>query len=106
MITQSNVELIVQINELFAHFIFKNKKNKEYFIFKGGISLTSKFIDKQYELFYTDDQLMHSCCAILGNTAVMNDNKILLWVLGVIQPLIDMVVVDLDLYKKAIEEGN
>lgn len=46
LITQSNIELIVQINELFAHFIFKNKKNKEYFIFKGGISLTSKFIDR------------------------------------------------------------
>lgn len=49
---------------------------------------------------------MHSCCAILGNTAVMNDNKILLWVLGVIQPLIQMLQTDLDSYKQLMEAGD
>jgi hypothetical protein len=69
-ITKDHIDLIGIINDFFANFIFKNKKNKEYFILKGGVSLTSKFIDKNYPLFYSNNHLMLSCCSILGNTAV------------------------------------
>lgn len=50
---------------------------------------------------------MTSCCAILGNTAVKNDNKILLWVLGVIPPLLEMVEQDFTRFEEILDvEGE
>jgi hypothetical protein len=76
------------IIEFFALFIYNNKKNKEYFIIKGGVSLVSKFIDKNFPMFYSNNNLIRACCGVLGNVAVSNDNKILLWVLGTIPNLL------------------
>ena len=86
--------MISLILEFFSAFVYDNRKNREYFIIKGGVSLTSKFIDKSYPIFYSHDRLMKSCCSILGNVAITNDNKILLWVLGAIPNLI-MIVQDM-----------
>jgi hypothetical protein len=74
--------------DFFSNFVYDNRKNREYFILKGGVSLTSKFIDKSYPIFYKNDRLIKACCSTLGNIAVTNDNKILLWVLGAIPNLI------------------
>jgi hypothetical protein len=65
-----------------------NRKNREYFIIKGGVSLVSKFVDKSYPIFFYNDHLIKACCSTLGNVAATNDNKILLWVLGTIPNLL------------------
>eukprot|EP00347_Sterkiella_histriomuscorum_P018804 403344113 len=89
--TSDYIDLISYIIDFFSKFIYENKKNREYFIVKGGISLCSKFIDKNFPIFYNNDKLIKSCCSVLGNVAVSNDNKIMLWVLGSIPNLINIV---------------
>mmetsp|Transcript_21124 Transcript_21124/g.15458 ORF Transcript_21124/g.15458 Transcript_21124/m.15458 type:complete len:83 (+) Transcript_21124:60-308(+) len=82
------MELIAAIIYFFSGFIYEDKKNREYLIIKGGASLVSKFIDKNYPIFYSNDNLINACSSCLGNVAYSNDNKILLWVLGAIPNLI------------------
>lgn len=83
--------------DFFGNFIYNNKKNREYFILKGGVSLAAKFIDKNYAIFNTNDKLIKACCRTLGNVAVSNDNKILIWVLGAIPNLIAIVQEDISI---------
>lgn len=85
------IELISFIIDFFSKFVHDNRKNREYFILKGGISLTSKFIDKNFPIFYNNTKLVRSCCTVLANSAVSNDNKIMLWVLGTVPNLINII---------------
>ena len=78
------MDLIASIIEFFNKFIQNNKKNREYFVIKGGVSLTAKFLDHQYPMFTNHEKLVRACLSTLGNSAISNDNKILLWVLGTI----------------------
>ena len=71
--------------------MYENRKNREYFILKGGVSLTAKFIDKNLPIFYQHKSLIKACCAVLGNMAITNDNQILLWVIGAIPNIINLV---------------
>lgn len=74
------IDLIAYIMAFFSNFVYDNRKNREYFVLKGGLSLTSKFIDKNFPIFYNNTKLILSCCSVLGNNAATNDNKIMLWV--------------------------
>ena len=85
------IDLIAYIMSFFANFVHDNRKNREYFILKGGVSLTGKFLDKQFPVFYTHSKLVTACCSIIANTAVTTDNKIMLWVQGVIQNMVQVV---------------
>ena len=87
--------MISFIIDFFGKFVHDNKKNREYFILKGGVSLCSKFIDKSFPIFYNNDRLIKACCSVLGNISVSNDNKIMLWVLGSVPHLIKIVSDDL-----------
>ena len=46
--SNEDIDLISYVIEFFSNFIYNNKKNREYFILKGGLSLTSKFLDRNY----------------------------------------------------------
>ena len=46
------IDIISYIIDFFAKFVHDNRKNREYFILKGGASLTAKFIDKNFPIFY------------------------------------------------------
>jgi hypothetical protein len=74
------IDLIAYIMCFFSNFVHNNRKNREYFVLKGGVSLTSKFMDKNFPIFYNNTKLITACCSVLANTANTNDNKILLWV--------------------------
>ncbi len=89
--TNEYIDLVSFIVDFFSKFINDNSKNREYFILKGGVSLCSKFIDRSFPIFYNNSKLVVACCNVLGNTAQSNDNKILLWVLGTIPNLINVV---------------
>lgn len=85
------IDLIAYIMAFFSNFVHDNRKNREYFVLKGGVSLTSKFIDKNFPIFYSNNKLIIACSSVLANTAVSNDNKIMLWVQGAIPNLINIV---------------
>lgn len=82
------IELVAYIVDFFSKFVCENKKNREYFILKGGVTLCSKFIDPSFPIFFCNESLVKACCSVLGNIAESNDNKILLWVLGSIPNLL------------------
>lgn len=77
--------------DFFGNFVYDNKKNKEYFKLKGGYTLSSKFVDKHYHIFFKNNKLIKACCSTLGNIAVTQDDKIQLWVLGAIPNLISII---------------
>lgn len=72
----------------FANFVYNNKKNREYFVLKGGVSLTANFLNNELKTVYENKSLFKSCCSVLGNMAESNDNKILLWVVGAISHIL------------------
>ena len=83
--------MITDVLDFFAAFVYGNRKNREYFILKGGVSLSAKFIDKKFPIFSRSPALTKACFAVLGNMAETNDNKILLWVVGAVPSMIDHV---------------
>ena len=88
--TNDYIDIISYIIDFFSKFVHDNRKNREYFILKGGASLTAKFVDKNFPIFYSNTKLIKSCCSVMGNIAISSDNKILLWVLGAIPNLIQI----------------
>jgi hypothetical protein len=65
-----------------------NKKNRDYFVIKGGISLTTTFLNHELHNIYSNKELFRSCCSVLGNMAESNDHKILLQVVGSISHIL------------------
>ena len=100
--------MISYIIDFFSNFVYDNRKNREYFIIKGGVSLTCKFIDKNFKIFYNNDKLVKACCSTLANVAASNDNKIMLWVLGTIPNLLQIVIdyLNLPVIDNSIQSAN
>ena len=85
ILSREDKDLLVSLHALFSIFVNIRGKNREYYFIKGGVDYTAK-IFKSYT-FESEKNILLSTTFLLGSCAMTAENRIAIWVTGIITPL-------------------